>query len=339
MKYRTLGRTGLEVSAVGFGALPLVGCCGDESAKVLNAALDKGVNFIDTARGYRESEELIGEAVAGRRSEYYLATKTRARHEQGIMQELETSLRNLQTGHLDLYQVHYVNDQDTLDQVLGGEPLRTMHRLRDEKTISYIGITGHNADVLLTAAKTGEFDTVQGAYSYVERGREIEELIDYCARENIGFIVQKPLAGGVLTPAPAAVKWVLRASVSTVIPGMVTVEHVHQNVPVGDGPYELSAQERQKLDQAAAALGEHFCRRCYYCQPACPQNIRIGVILEFAQKAKRPENRKFLKEWYGKYTINATDCTRCGACLEECPYELPIMDMLEEAHELLSSRD
>jgi predicted aldo/keto reductase-like oxidoreductase len=336
MLYRMLGRTGLEVSCVGFGALPLAGLNQEEADRVLNTALDLDMNFIDTARGYRESESLIGNAVGGRRGEYHLATKTKARREDEIKKELETSLHNLRTDHLELYQIHYVNRSEELRDVLGpGGALGVMRRLRDEGVCDFIGITGHNASVLMEAAQTGEFDTIQGAFSYIEKEQKILDLIEYCARENIGFIDQKPLAGGAILPAAAGLKWILGYPVSMVIPGMVTVEQVRENARVGSGDIRVSADEEKQLEALARSLGDRFCRRCYYCHPACPEGIRIGVILEFYGKAKIPDNFDLSQRWYRGFKINGSDCTECGLCLDQCPYGLPIPDMLKEAHALL----
>lgn len=337
MQYRKLGRTGIQVSCVGFGGIPLAGLNQEEASAVLNAALDGGLNFIDTARGYRESEELIGSAVSCRRDEYFLATKARARDEKRIREELETSLRNLRTDRIDLYQIHYVNTARELEAVMTpGGALEVMQKIKDQGLADHIGITGHNADVLLEAAKTGAFDTVQGAFSYVEKDPQVVELIDWCAERDIGFIAQKPLAGGALTCAPAGLKWILQHPVSTVIPGMSSVEQVTQNLAVADGDCRLSREEQEELERIAASLEGNFCRRCYYCHSACPQNIRIGVILEFYGKARIPENLALAKECYRGISIDASDCTECGQCLDACPYGLPIMDLLREAHALLA---
>jgi predicted aldo/keto reductase-like oxidoreductase len=336
MRHRMLGKTGLEVSCVGFGALPLTGLNQEEADLVLGTALDLGMNFIDTARGYRESETLIGNAVSSRRGEYHLATKTRARREDEIRKELETSLKNLKTDHLELYQIHYVNTVDELKDVLGpGGALSVMHRLREEGICDFIGITGHDASVLMEAAKTGEFDTIQGAFSYIEKEQKILDLIEYCAGEHTGFIDQKPLAGGAILPAAAGLKWILGYPVSMVIPGMVTQEQVRENASVGSGDVRVSEDEEKQLEELAQMLGSRFCRRCYYCHPACPEGIRIGVILEFYGKAKNPDNFDLSQRWYGGFQVNGDDCTECGLCLDQCPYGLPIPDMLKEAHAML----
>jgi predicted aldo/keto reductase-like oxidoreductase len=336
MEYRTLGRTGINTSCIGFGGIPLTGLNGDEAFRVLTAVLDRGINFIDTARGYKESEELIGNSIADRRDEYCLATKTKVRDEDSILKEFEISTAKLKTDVIDLYQIHYVNTKEDLSGVMApAGALSVIRRLQREGGVRYIGITGHSPAILRKAAETGEFDSVQGAFSYIEKGDEVLRLIRYCKENDIGFIAQKPLAGGSLLPAQAALRFILGYPVSVVIPGMLSVEQVEENSHAGDGRFTLTAQEERALEAVTVGLGSRFCRRCYYCQPACPQNIRIGVILEFLGKARRPENLALMRRWYAGMAINASECTECGLCLAECPYELPIVDMLKEAHELL----
>ena len=336
MEYRKLGRTELKVSSIGFGALPLPALSQDDAAKVLNKALDVGINFIDTARGYRESEELIGNAISHRRKEYFLATKTRARREKDIKSELETSLKLLKTDHIDLYQMHYVNTNEELDDILQSHgALNIFQKLKEKGIIGYIGITGHDASVLLKAAKTGLFDTIQGAFSYIEKGDTIRETIDYCHQNNIAFIVQKPLAGGAIRPASAGLKWILQHPISTVIPGMISIEQVVENTNIADTDHSLSSEEKKTLDELSKRLDKFFCRRCYYCHSVCPEGIQIGVILEFYGKAQYPENLEIMRRFYSGRKVKADACTKCGLCENECPYDLPIMDLLEKAHALL----
>ncbi len=337
MQLRKLGRTELMVSCIGFGGVPLWGLSEEQAGRVLNTALDRGVNFIDTARGYRDSEQLIGMSISQRRNEFYLATKTKARKEKYIQEEFEASLEHLRTNVIDLYQIHYINTFSELDDVLSKRgALSVLKRIRESGKIRFIGITGHNIDVISDAAKTGEFDTVQGAFSYIEKDQRMIDLIHHCSRNNIGFIVQKPLAGGAIFRASAALKWILQYPVSTVIPGMPSVEHVIEDTGVGDVEFSLSAAELDELDGIVSRLDKYFCRRCYYCQPACPEKIRIGTILEFFGKAKYPENLEQARLWYSGQKINSLNCTECGLCLADCPYELPIVEMLKEAHALLT---
>jgi predicted aldo/keto reductase-like oxidoreductase len=336
MKFRRLGRTGLDVSCIGFGALPLPGLNDKEAGEVLNTALDCGMNFIDTARSYRESEELVGKAVHQRRGEFFLATKARTRKEDLIMKELETSLGFLKTDRIDLYQIHFVNSEDDLEDVLSQEgALKVFKKIRESGVVDHVGITGHEPNVLMKAAKTGEFDTVQGALSYIEKPQAALDLIEYCAQNDMGFIVQKPLAGGAIVKAKSGLKWILQHPVSTVIPGMVLKNQVIENALVADEEYSLTGKEIDELEEIITGLDSNFCRRCYYCHPVCPEKIRIGVILELLGKARFPENIPTGRRWYRDYDINASHCTECGLCMDECPYGLPIVDLLKEAHVLL----
>ncbi len=336
MKYRKLGRTNLDVSCIGFGALPLTGLNQSEADEVLNTALERKINFIDTARGYRESEELIGNAISHRKNEFYIATKTRGRNKDKILRDFETSLKKLKLDRIDLYQIHYVNTMEELDDVLSERgALKVLQELKENGLIDFIGITGHDSSVLLEAAKTGLFDTIQGAFSFIESSDSVLSLIDYCHNNNIGFIVQKPLAGGAITNGIAGLKWILQHPVSTVIPGMIKKNEVLLNTSIADGPYTLSPEEKEELKTIAGELDRFFCRRCYYCHPVCPENIRIGVILEFFGKAQREENLPLARRWYREMDVKADACTECGLCEKECPYNLPIIQLLKEAHALL----
>jgi hypothetical protein len=153
----TLGRTGLTVTRLGIGGA----YC--ESADGYRAALDCGVNYVDTARAYRDGddERVVGEAIAGRRHEIVLASKTQSRDAAGARKDLETSLRLLDTDYLDLWQIHYLNTQADREQVLGpGGAMETAVAAREEGLVRYIGVTGHDWTEVAKAVETGLFDTV-----------------------------------------------------------------------------------------------------------------------------------------------------------------------------------
>ena len=152
MQHRRLGRTGQKVSCIGFGGIPIIGVDEKEAWHVLNTTLDSGINFIDTARAYRESEQLIGNSISERRGEYFLATKTRGMDEAEILRQFEKSIGYLKTDIIDLYQIHYINTLEEFNHVMKkGAALDVIKRLQAEGVVRYIGITGHDSEVLLSA--------------------------------------------------------------------------------------------------------------------------------------------------------------------------------------------
>ena len=170
----------------------------------------------------------------------------------------------------DHYDAFVMVDDAHGEGVLGkGGALSVLQKIRSEGICDHVGITGHDAATLLEAAKTGEFETIQGAFSYLEREQKILDLVDYCHEHDIGFIVQKPLAGGAIAPVDAALKWLLSFPVSTVIPGMVSVEQVVENAAVGFTDAVINDEERGRLDDLVGSLGNRFWNRfwlyiCHY---------------------------------------------------------------------------
>ena len=169
MEKRRLGRTGMEVTCIGFGALPMQRCTMEEAGEVLHKALDSGINFIDTARAYTDSEEKIGRHISSRRSEYYLATKSLKRTKEGMAKDIDLSLRLLKTDYIDLYQIHNVKKREEYEQAMGpGGALEALKEAQQAGKIRFIGITGHDYDLLVEGIKTNEFATVQAPFNAVE---------------------------------------------------------------------------------------------------------------------------------------------------------------------------
>ena len=334
MLYRTLGRTGLRVSSLGFGGIPIQRLDTPEAVRVIHAAVDTGINFFDTARAYTDSEIKLGLALSGKRDKVLIASKTLARTAEAMAADIAVSLRNLQTDVIDLYQMHNVKDQTTATAVLGpGGALEALRQARNRGVIRYIGVTGHRPEILSILLQTGEFDTVMFPYNPVET--EAELLIKACTDGNVGSIVMKPLAGGALHPTGAALKWALKRPVSVVIPGMDSEEIVRENTAVAAAPEFLPGEEETLLT-AAARLGDGFCRKCDYCQP-CPAGIDIAMTFILDGYFTRYGLPAWSRQRYQAMAKHVDDCLDCGACESICPYALPIRAMLREAHTRLGA--
>ena len=336
MEKMRLGRTGLEVSRIGFGGIPIQRLGEEEAVRVVQHCMDVGVTFLDTANGYTTSEERIGKAIASRRSEVIIATKTGARDRTGAREHLELSLRRLNTDYIDLWQFHGVSSEEDYARVLGpgGAMEAARDALRDGK-IRHIGITSHSLDIALKAVPSGHFETLQFPFNYVT-SEPADELIPLSRRCDVGFIAMKPLAGGLLEDATLAFKYLLQFDGIIPDPGIERPEEIDEIVKIVRGSWEFSAEERQELEHSRERLGTRFCRRCGYCQP-CPESISIPTVLNIRSFYKRFSEERFFSGHPAEAVDIARECAECGKCEEQCPYKLPIREMLVECVDFFDS--
>lgn len=331
-----LGKTGIEVSRVGFGGIPIQRLSEEEAVKVVQHCIDLGVTFLDTANGYTTSEERIGKAIAGRRDEVVVATKTGARDRAGAQEHLDLSLRRLNTDYIDLWQFHGVSSAEDYERVLGpgGAMEAAQEALRDGK-VKHVGITSHSLDIALRAVPSGHFETIQFPFNFVTN-EPADELVPLSRKCDVGFIAMKPLAGGLLEDANLAFKYLLQFEGVIPDPGIERPEEIDEIVNIVNGSWEFTAEERQELERTRERLGTRFCRRCGYCQP-CPQGISIPTVLNIRSFYKRFSEERFFKGHPADAVDAARDCAECGECEEQCPYELPIRKMLVESVEFFDS--
>lgn len=330
MKKRRLGKTNLIVSEVGFGGIPIQRISKEESRELIKFSIDKGINFIDTARGYTVSEEYIGYSIEGIRDKVIIATKSMARDKNSIQKDIEISLKNLKIDYIDLYQLHNIKDEQTLQQVLAdGGAIEALIEAKEQGKIGHIGITSHSLDLLEKAIEYDVFETIMYPYNIVED--QATNLFEKAFKKDIGIIVMKPLAGGALDDATLALSYILNNNnISTVIPGMDSINQVIENIEASnvifDEEKQVKCQELKKL------YAESFCRRCGYCLP-CPQ----GIDIPFSFILKGYYDRYNLKDWaidrYKGMQKHASDCVKCGLCETKCPYNLKIRKMLEDVVE------
>lgn len=323
-----LGRTGYRVSPIGFGALPIQRLSTDEAVELLRASIRLGLNFIDSANMYGDSEVMIGKALQGAAaSEIILATKSLARDAETIFQHVELSRTRMKSDFIHIYQLHAVNDSIHLQQVLApGGALEGLKKARDKGWVGSIGITGHRVDVLIEALKTGEFATVQVPYNFIETEPE-HELFPLARERGIGIIAMKPLGGGMLNDATISLKYILQQPQVIPIPGFESIGEVEEILEIAGGSFELLPVELQGLKAISAELGKRFCRRCNYCAP-CPQEIQIPQAMILNTLLKRLGTQHFITGWGKDALEKSATCTQCGACLPRCPYRLPIPEII-----------
>ena len=331
MEYRELGKTGLKISTLGFGGIPIQRIDAAGTKVLMNQLVEAGVNYIDTARGYTVSESYLGEALEGIRDKFVLATKSMARTADAMAADVQTSLTNLRTDYIDLYQIH--NPTLTqLEQVCApGGALEALFAAREAGKVGHIGITAHAIEVFEKALELDWVETIMFPYNIVES--QGEELIRKCAEKNIGFIVMKPLAGGAIEDATLAIRYICsNPCISVVIPGMADPKELEQNLAAVSDSAPLSPAELEKIEQIRKELGTNFCRRCNYCAP-CAAGISIPNVFLFDGYFSRYGLAEWAKGRYGAMPKKASDCIGCGICETRCPYNLPIRQMMKQAAE------
>lgn len=327
MKYTTLGKTGLTISYLGFGGIPIQKTDVSATKKLINSMIEKGINFIDTARAYTVSEEFLGEALEGVRDKFIIATKSMARTKSAMAADIDTSLKNLKTDYIDLYQVHNPTPAD-LDQVIApGGALEALLEAREAGKIGHIGLTGHTITIFERAVEMDWVETFMFPYNIVET--QGEDLMKKCTERNIGFIVMKPLAGGAIDNPELALRFIAaNPNVSVIIPGMYDVKEIDMNLAAIENTAPFTEIENRKIDEIRNQLGTTFCRRCNYCQP-CSVGIGISTIFIMEGYFDRYGLQDWAKARYDAIPIKASACIDCGACEPRCPYNLPIRQMLK----------
>jgi len=330
MRTVRLGRTGFMVSRVGFGGIPIQRLTEAEAVRVVRRSLDLGITFLDTANAYTTSEERIGKAIVGRRDGLVLATKTRGPDRATAATHLELSLKRLGTEVIDLWQIHNVSTAEALEQILGpGGAMEAAAEALAAGKIRSVGISSHSLETAIKAVATDRFDVVQFPFNFVT-DEATEKLLPLCRRLDVGFIAMKPFAGGMLDNARLTLKHLLQFDEVVPDPGIQTVEEIEEIAAIVDGPWELSAAEREELARVRSEMDLRFCRRCEYCQP-CPQGVKISTAVSLPSFWKRFPPERFFGGFVAEAVAGARKCAQCGECETRCPYHLPIRLMLEES--------
>ena len=329
MEYRILGKTGLKVSRLGFGGIPIQKIDASSTGKLMHALKEAGVNYIDTARSYTVSESYLGQALEGIRQHFILATKSMSRDKESILKDIDISLANLRTDYIDLYQLHNPSPAELEKIVAPGGALEGLMEAKAAGKIGHIGLTAHSLEVFEKALEMDWVETFMFPYNIVES--QGADLIKKCAEKNIGFICMKPLAGGAIEDATLALRYIASNNdVTVVIPGMAEEKEIAQNIAAVNDTAALSDTETAAIESIRSTLGTQFCRRCNYCAP-CTAGISISTVFLLEGYLSRYGLQDWAKMRYAGMEKAASDCIGCGSCESRCPYNLPIRDMMKNA--------
>ncbi len=332
MRYVIFGKTGLKVSELGFGGIPLIRLDKDTAVNVLRRAYDRGITFYDTANMYLDSEEKIGLAFKGKRDRVIIASKSLKRDAAGMTDHVEKTLHRLQTNYIDLYQLHQVAKDADWERVMApGGAMEALLRARDQGKVRHIGLTSHSLQMAIKAVKTDLFSSIQFPFNFIEIAAG-DELFKIAKEKNIGILAMKPFAGGMIDNADIAFKFLRQHPDVIPIPGFDSEEAVDQVVSFYDKENGVTQSDLDLMERYRTELGKQFCRRCEYCMP-CPNGVMITPAMGYRVIARRMSPAVAVK--FSRLPMESVlNCDACGACLEKCPYELPIPDMLKSLYDL-----
>ncbi|MFQ6115584.1 MAG: aldo/keto reductase [bacterium] len=338
LEYRTLGKTGLKVTTVGFGAMRT------SDPAVLHRALDLGINYIDTADCYMDgnNEIMVGQVLKKRRKEAYLATKVHIAKMENMFKSLHTSLRRLQTDYIDVMQLHNLK---TADHVNNPVAMEALEKMRKEGKVRFIGFSTHEnqAEVIKAAVKTKFYDTVLVAYNF-KSNSGIEDAIRDAAEAGMGVVAMKTQAGGYrsdkmgsLSPHQAALKWVLQnKNITTTIPSMVTFGQVEENVRVMRSA--MNWHDRKTLNKYGQLIDKIYCRGCGGCEGTCPRGVAISEVNRTLMYAEGYGDLVLARQQYRTLPLSrsAIQCLDCPKCEAKCLNDLDIAAKMAKAYNLLA---
>ena len=325
----TLGNTGLKVNKNGFGALPIQRVTMKEAVYLLQKAYDHGINFYDTARFYTDSEEKIGEALSPVRHKIIIASKTGASTVEEFWKDLHTTLTNLKTDYLDLYQFHNPpycpkpGDKEGLyDAILVAQ--------RQGK-VRFIGISNHRQGVAKEAVDSGLYSTLQYPFSYLS-AKQDEVIVEAARKRNMGFICMKALAGGLISDSALAYAYLNQYNHVLPIWGIQREKELDEFLSYQTVAPEMTPERWAKVEEERKSLSGDFCRGCGYCMP-CTVGIQINDCNRMSLFLRRAPHSVYLtEEWAEKMKV-IEQCVDCGSCKQKCPYGLDIPNLLRRNYE------
>ena len=332
MRYVEFGKSGLEISELGFGGIPIIRLNVDTAVRVLRRAYDRGITFYDTANAYRDSEDKIGRAFDGMRDKVVIATKTIQRDARHALEQLENSLRMLRTDYIDLYQLHQIAQEKDWNAVTARDgAMEALVKAKKDGKIRFIGVTSHNLSMAIRLVKTSFFSSIQFPFNFIEYAAK-DELFATAKESGMGILAMKPFAGGMINNADIAFKFLRQYPDIAPIPGFDSETAVDEVISLYQRPNIVTGKDRQSMKKYRMELGKQFCRRCEYCQP-CPQGVMITTAMGYKIVASRMSPAVSV-EFCRLSMESVKQCTECGECLERCPYKLPIQEMLKANYDL-----
>ncbi len=328
MEHVRLGKTDIVVNKNGFGALPIQRISVNDAVFLLQKAFRNGITFFDTARFYTDSEVKLGIAFEGMRDKVFIASKTGAATAKDFWKDLDITLSNLKTDYLDLYQFHNPDfcprpgDESGLYDA--------MLQAKEQGKIRHIGITNHRFGVAEEAIESDLYETLQFPFSYLSQEKEIT-LVEKCRQKDMGFLAMKALAGGLITNSSAAYAFLAQEVFSHVLPiwGVQRKSELDEFITYIENPPVMTEELQDYIMKDRQELSKEFCRGCGYCMP-CPVGVEINTCARMSLLIRRAPSSAQLTEDMQKKMLLIDQCRNCGACKDQCPYNLDTPALLKK---------
>lgn len=323
-----LGKTEIVTNKNGFGALPIQRISFEDADALIMHAYENGITFFDTARFYTDSEQKLGKALCARglRDKVYIASKTMCTDTEQFWAQLETSLTDLQTDYLDLYQFHNPAFCPKPDDGTG--LYEAMQKAKAQGKIRHIGITNHRLTVALEAIESGLYETLQFPFSYLASDEEIA-LTEKCRKADMGFIAMKGMSGGLIKRADAAYTFMTQFENVLPIWGVQRMEEMEQFLACEKNPPVMNQEMKAFIETERRELSGEFCRGCGYCMP-CPVGIKINDCARMSLMIRRASIDIYMDEAHQAEMEAIEKCLHCGQCAAKCPYGLDTPKLLEK---------
>jgi uncharacterized protein len=344
--YRTIGKTGLKVTSMGFG------CMVTSDPSVIEKAADLGVTYFDTARGYANgnNERMVGAALKAKRKQLVLSTKSAASDKKTAMEHLETSLREIGTDYVDIWYIHAKSKKTDVNDEL----LEAHAQARKEGKIRFSGVSTHSGHAEIFAAvmeRQPHIDVVLTSYNF-SMDPALEGMIETAAKAGIGIVGMKVMAGGFRRSKPddkvagvlkregamlSALKWVLRnPNIHTTIPSITDMDQLEENLRSMSEPF--SDQDKSTLAAHLDYIRPLYCRSCGSCAGTCDRGLPVSDLLRILSYADGYGQFPLGRERFSELPQSVRDvrCAECSSCTVSCPNGVRVVQRLTRAQELFA---
>ena len=323
------GKTGLMVSKLAFGALPIQRLSVSDAVEVIHGAIYSGINFFDTANGYSDSEEKIGQAIKDiPRENIVIASKSTAKDKKTFLEHIDLSLSRLGVDYIDIYQHHHLSSKQSYELVFGEDgAFEGLKEAIKAGKVRFPGFSSHSIPLASKIMREGKFDMVQLPFNFIDDGAA-SDTIPLAKELDMGFIAMKPFGGGMLTDANLVIKYLYQFDNIVPNPGVESLSQIEEIINIINSGEKFSETDAKAVEKHKSDMGDTWCHRCDYCQP-CPKKITISAVLTIESITKRMLFET-AKAFAGGSMENARDCSECRLCVVKCPYDLDIPKLLKE---------